>query len=78
MIDRVACANPRCRAHRDRALPHTERCFVCGHSAVIEVPPNAADLDEAIDAARRKLLALEAWKVQLRLNNGLTPTEAVN
>lgn len=50
MQQRVACLNPACGAHRDRALPHTERCFVCGSADYIDVPPNAADARASADA----------------------------
>jgi hypothetical protein len=44
MRERVSCDH--CGAHRDRALPFTERCFGCGRSQCTPVPPNAADLRE--------------------------------
>jgi hypothetical protein len=50
MRQRVACLNPQCGAHRDRSLPFTERCFVCGAGDYIAVPPNEADLRTSIEA----------------------------
>ena len=41
MHHRVECSN--CQAHRDRALPDTVRCFVCGSYRYRPVPLNAHD-----------------------------------
>lgn len=58
MRQRVACLNPTCGAHRDRALPHTEICFVCGCGDWVPVPLNDADLDSQIDETFTRLIAL--------------------
>ncbi len=50
MQNRVVC--DRCGWQRDRALPHTERCFVCGCGLFSHVPPTVSDLLEQ-DRCRR-------------------------
>ena len=68
MRQRVACLNPTCGAHRDRALPYTELCFVCGCSDYALVPLNKEDLEDQIDQAFAHLEALltlaSAWPAQ--------------
>jgi hypothetical protein len=55
---RVACANPRCGAHRDRT--HTTHCSVCGTIPYIPVSPVAGDIPELLHGALALWLQLAA------------------
>jgi hypothetical protein len=73
MQQRVACLNPQCGAHRDRSLPGTDRCLVCGGGLYIEVPPNDADLREQIDEAFDNLMYLLQLQAALQSGPPATP-----
>jgi hypothetical protein len=51
MRHRVECLH--CKAHRDRALVWTIRCFICGCERYRDIPPNAIDLEAAAEELRR-------------------------